>query len=162
VGSAPSEVVFSGVLTFSGSQPREIADGNTQPQAIRTKMMSLLRGCVLFRSARWGRWQSEIGREVGGEIIAHTDDELATTLLRNTATSRILKLGMHAVSGFALGTAEHAGLLLHPREVLAAGSTSHPRDVFHDEHEGLEEVHVLQEVLVEVASGILCQPPPVV
>jgi hypothetical protein len=90
---AARKVIFAFVVATASGENREVA--NRIPKL----------GRHMAADARGG---AKFAREVTGNVVAHSDDELATALLRNTELPGFLHLRLDAV-------AERAGLGLNAR-----------------------------------------------
>ncbi len=101
---------------------------------------------------------SEFRREISGQVVAHTDDELPLAFLRHAEFPGVLDLAVDAIAGVSLLPAQLAGFLLQGSEVLATRRVAESKDVFHHEHARLKEVQVTKEFAVEVAPRILHKP----
>jgi len=105
---------------------------------------------VARHAARFG-----LRQKIAGQVVAHADDELTTPFLRHTQFPGVLNLAMHTI-------AERAALLLNPGEILAAGGRAQTEDVLHHEDLRLKELHITQELTIEVAPGISFEARPAV
>ena len=99
--------------------------------------------------------RTEFAWEKAGDVIAHTNDELAAARLRNTQLPRFLDLGLHAV-------AERAGFRLNAGEELTLGRALNAEHVFHHEHPRAKDGDVIEKAAEKVAAFVFANARSVI